>query len=618
MCGIIAGIYGNYIKSKNLINMIYMGLFMIQNRGYDSVGICSINQNNNFTLKKIASSVSINGIDEIKKHIELFNNDDIIIGHTRWATHGKKTDNNAHPHIDYYNNFSLVHNGIIENYMELKQFLINNDFKFISETDTEIIVNLISYYYNIFNDVKISINEALNKIKGTFALVIMCIKEPNTLYCIRKGSPLLISYNEEFALIASEKSGFCNYVNNYISINNNDLCVLKKYNDKIIFETNNDYIPTPITETNFEFSPKPYPYWVIKEIMEQSEASLRAISYGGRLLDDNKVKLGGLESHKNELMEIDNLILLGCGTSYHACLMGTYYFKELCNFNVVLSIDGSEFNYHDIPKNGKSGVIFLSQSGETKDLHRCLELCNDLDILTIGVVNVPDSLIARETLCGCYLNGGREVSVASTKSYTSQVILLSMIAIWFSQNKNINIHKRTDIINELRRLNIDIENTINKNIDIAKEIAQYLINYESLFILGKGICDSSAKEGSLKIKEVGYIHAESYSSSALKHGPYSLIQEGFPIILLCPDDNYFDKNISVSEEIKSRLAYTIGITNNTLNYHTFDKVLYIEKNYYFRGLLSVIPMQLIAYEIALLKGHNPDMLRGLAKCVTVD
>jgi len=250
MCGIIAGISSQLL---DLIIMIYTGLLMIQNRGYDSAGLCSINSDNNLVLKKIASTSTTNAIDKLKDYLEIFKDHQIIMGHTRWATHGIKTDNNAHPHLDYYNNFSLVHNGIIENYMELKNFLLNKGFKFSSETDSEIIVNLISYYYNLNNNVIDSINNALLEIKGTYALVIMCVKEPNTLYCIRKGSPLLISYNENYALVASEKSGFCNYVNNYIDINNNDLCLLKRVNDKIIFETKNIYIPTPINESIIEF-----------------------------------------------------------------------------------------------------------------------------------------------------------------------------------------------------------------------------------------------------------------------------------------------------------------------------------------------------------------------------
>ena len=615
MCGIIAGLSNKNIN--DLIQMIYNGLKMIQNRGYDSAGICSI-KDNNFNLIKYASTDDLNAIDRLKNDLTSFSNSNIAISHTRWATHGRKTDENAHPHIDFYNTFSIVHNGIIDNYQEIKDKLIKNGFIFKSQTDTEVIVNLLSYNYRLLNNVLDAINKTLNELDGTYALVILYINDPNTLYCTRKGSPLLISICDDYCLISSERSGFCNYVNSYIAIDNNDLCIIKNINNKIILETTQNYIPKEINNSIIEFTPEPYPYWFIKEIMEQPEAALRAISMGGRLLDDNSVKLGGLINHINELKNIDNIILLGCGTSYHACITGSFYFKDLCNFNVVISYDGSEFTAKDIPKIGNTAAIFLSQSGETKDLHRCLEICKDNNIFMIGVINVPDSLIAREVDCGCYLNAGREVSVASTKSFCNQVILLAMISIWFSQSKNINEHKRREMIMCLRKLYLDIKNTINNNIQVSKEIANYLYKKNSLFILGKGIMESAALEGSLKIKEVGYIHAEAYSTSALKHGPYSLLNEGFPVIILCPDDEYITRNISVSEEVKSRLAYTIGISDKNLNYHTFDKIIITEKNKYFRNLLSIIPMQLIAYEIALLKGHNPDILRGLAKCVTVD
>jgi glucosamine--fructose-6-phosphate aminotransferase (isomerizing) len=616
MCGIIAGLTNSELI--NLIEMIINGLKMIQNRGYDSAGICA-NLNNDFYLEKYASTDKLNAINKLEESIYNFKNFKSYISHTRWATHGPKTDINAHPHIDTFNTFSLVHNGIIENYNELKNKLIENNFKFKSQTDTEVIVNLISYHFILCKDPELAITNALSELEGTYALVIMYKNDPNTLYCTRKGSPLLISVNDDFALIASERSGFCNYVNNYINLDNNDLCIIKNKSNKIVLETSKNYTPIKITNSKIEMTPEPYPYWFIKEIMEQTEASLRSISMGGRLLE-NSVKLGGLEAHTDILKDIDNLLLIGCGTSYHACLSSTYYFKDLCDFNIVMAIDGSEFTKKDLPKIGKTGVVFVSQSGETKDLHRCLEICKDenKDLILIGVINTPDSLIAREVDCGCYINAGREVSVASTKAFTCQVILLSMIAIWFSQLKKINKHKREEIIISLRRLYLDIKNTINNNLEQCKEIAKYLVNYNSTFILGKGICESSALEGSLKIKEVGYIHAEAYSSSALKHGPYSLLIEGFPIILICPDDEYFVRNMGISEEIKSRLAYSIGITDKEIKEHKFDKLIKIEKNKTYRNLLSVLPMQLIAYEVALLKGHNPDILRGLAKCVTVD
>ena len=617
MCGIIAGISVETISK--LIEMIYNGLKMIQNRGYDSAGICA-NLEKQFKLVKYASTEKLNAIDKLHDYLEILRNYSSYIAHTRWATHGQKTDENAHPHIDFFNNFSLVHNGIVENYQELKNKLIEKGFQFKSQTDTEVIVNLISYHYNQLNNAEEAIKTALTEIEGTYALVIMHKSDPNTLYCTRRGSPLLLSFNDDFALIASERSGFCNYVNSYISLDNNDLCILRIIDKKITLTTTKKYTPTQINNSIIELTPEPYPYWFIKEIMEQPQASLRSISMGGRLLDDNCVRLGGLESQKDKLKDVDNIILLGCGTSFHACLAGSYYFKDLCQFNTVIPYDGSEFSKKDIPKVGRTAILFLSQSGETKDLHRCLEICKDAeqDIILIGVVNVPDSLIAREVDCGCYLNAGREVSVASTKAFTTQLILLSMISIWFSQVKNINEHKRKEYIVSLRRLYLDIKNTINNNIETAKEIAQYIYKHNSMFILGKGLCESSALEGSLKIKEVGYIHAEAYSTSALKHGPYSLLTEGFPVMILCPDDEHIVRNLGVGEEVKSRLAYNIGVTDKELPYHKFDKIIKIEKNKPYRNLLAVLPMQLIAYEVALLKGHNPDILRGLAKCVTVD
>ena len=354
---------------------------------------------------------------------------------------------------------------------------------------------------------------------------------------------------------------------------------------------------------------------MIKEIIEQKESSLRAISLGGRLLNNNSVRLGGLEDNKEHLLKTDNLILLGCGTSYFAGLTSLKYFKELCDFNFVHIIDGAEFNEYDIPKIGNTSVILLSQSGETKDLHRCINIARKNDLFIVGVVNVVDSLIARESDCGCYLNAGREVAVASTKSFTSQVIILSMIAIWFSQNKNINNIKRKRYITDLRNIHNDI-NTILTKKDEYKKIIPYLVNKNSIFILGKGYLEAIAKEGSLKIKEVTYIHAEGYSGSSLKHGPFGLLEKDFPVILIDTDCNHNAKMTNVYEETKSRHAKVITITNN-LDYDRDDMYI-IPNNKTFNNILSVIPFQLLSYYLSIEKGYNPDFPRNLAKVVTVE
>ena len=609
MCGIIA-----YIGFKDCFKILLDGLKQLQNRGYDSAGICTIDNSKNLFIKKYASINNKNAIkllDEIKPK-----EGTIGIGHTRWATHGPKTDINSHPHMDNNEDFILVHNGIIENYLELKNFLIKNNYTFKSQTDTEIIVNLISYEYNLSGDVVDSINKTIDKLEGTYALCIISKHTPNKLYCVKHGSPLLISCNENFALVSSEQSGFCNKTNKYICLGSKDICTLEKQNDRVIIKTKYKYNNHKISFKDYSLKPDPYKYWTIKEINEQIESSNRAISFGGRLLDNDKVKLGGLNENINILKRIDNLILLGCGTSYFAGMLGMNYFKELCNFNTVQLFDGAEFTENDIPKVGHTVLVLLSQSGETKDLHRCIEIGKNKDLFLIGVVNVVDSMIAREVNCGCYLNAGREVGVASTKSFTSQSIILSMMAVWFSQIHDINQNKRLGYIKDLRQLSEDISKTINMTNDIIEEIIPIFENKNNLFILGKEKSEAIAKEGALKIKEISYIHAEGYSGSSLKHGPFALLEKDFPVILIDPNNKFHSKMENAYEEIKSRYAKIITITDD-VNYKR-DNMIIIPNNITFRSLLSVIPLQIIAFKLSLKRGYNPDFPRNLAKCVTTE
>jgi glucosamine--fructose-6-phosphate aminotransferase (isomerizing) len=418
-------------------------------------------------------------------------------------------------------------------------------------------------------------------------------------------------------MVVSEQSGFCNYVNNYICLNDHDLVILTKEDGKVTFEKKDEYHMKEVIKGDYKFTPEPYPHWTIKEINEQYDASLRTMGMGGRILDEKEVKLGGLESHTDYLKYIDHLILLGCGTSYNAGLYCVNIFKSLSGFDTVQIFDGAEFSRYDIPKRGKTGILMLSQSGETRDLIRCISIAKEHNLFMIGVINVVDSYIAREVQCGVYLNAGREVAVASTKAFTSQVIVLHLIAIWFAQIRGLNEIKRYDIIDSIRRLPLDIKSTITTCHDKCKDIAKYLYDKNSLFVLGKGNCEAVAKESSLKIKEIGYIHAEGYNSSALKHGPYSLCIKGTPIIVIAPNDKYFSKNNNIIEEIHARDGYIIGISDTIVSDKCTVKIK-IPKNYIFAGLLGTIPSQLIAYELALLKGHNPDKPRGLAKVVTVD
>ena len=609
MCGITG-----YIGKKTAYKLLLEGLKQLQNRGYDSAGICTLSKKSIFTLNKYASTEKNSAISLLENLKS--NNDTNGIGHTRWATHGPKTDNNSHPHICMENKICLVHNGIIENFQKLKDFLIKKKYKFKSQTDTEVIVNLLSFEFKKNNNFIKAINNTIEKLEGTYALCILNKDEPNKLYCVRHGSPLLISFCDDYAYIASEQSGLYYKSNSYICLKNNDICVIENQNNKIKIKTDNKYKKQIISIKNNMKTPYPYNHWMLKEIYEQKESCKRAISYGGRLLDDNRVRLGGLEINKKELKKINNIILLGCGTSYFAGLTSLDYFKNLCNFYTVQIFDGAEFKENDIPKNGTTGLILLSQSGETKDLHRCIKIGKDNDLYLIGVVNVVDSLIARETNCGCYLNAGREVAVASTKSFTSQCILLSMIAIWFAQIHNINGNKRLQCVRDLRNLENDI-NVVLEGGENYKKITNKLNNKNSIFILGKGYNEAIAKEGSLKIKEVTYVHAEGYSGSSLKHGPFGLLEKDFPVILIDTCDDHYSKMNNVYEEIKSRYALVITINNNEENKNR-ENLINIPFNSTYNNILSIIPLQLISYEMALHKKLNPDYPRNLAKVVTVE
>jgi glucosamine--fructose-6-phosphate aminotransferase (isomerizing) len=612
MCGICG-----FIGFFDGFNYGFDGIQMLLNRGFDSLGVCTINNNEFIARKFISNDGNVEDmVNNLKNVTGTFTDASNIIFHSRWRVCGAKTEINCHPHIDYTNRFSIVHNGIIENYMEIKNKLEAQGIPFRSQTDTEVIVNLISILYDKYNDIEKAMEETFNQLEGTWGIVLLAKEFPNKMFCARHGSPLLIGYGDNYMMVASEQSGFYKYVNNYICLNDHDIVVLEKKDNKIIFHKKNNYTIRKITSDLGNKTPDPYPHWTIKEIYEQYDASLRAMGMGSRISNDKEVKLGGLDDHIDDLKRINNLILLGCGTSYHAGLYTSNTFKEISGFGTVQIFDGAEFTKYDIPKSGKTALIFISQSGETKDLYRCIEIGRDNNLLMIGVVNVVDSLIAREVTCGVYLNAGREVAVASTKAFTTQVIVLSLIAVWFAQIRNINDNKRETIIKWLRRLPLDIKTTIDNCIETTKEVAKKLVNNNSLFIIGKGKCDPIGKEGALKIKEIGYVHAESYSSSALKHGPLSLLGKNTPVIMIVPNDEHYGKNIGVADEIKSRDSQIFGISDTDMT-NIFNINIRIPKNDYYSSLLANIPLQLIAYELAVLKGTNPDKPSNLAKVVTV-
>lgn len=644
MCGICG-----YIGNDNAFTYIYDGICSLLNRGYDSVGICTIKQMNSntydyenngnyiedtkhvkhsFLLHKYASTDFERAERKILKHkYEYLNSNNTVgIGHCRWRTTGDKNDANAHPHNDMYNLFSLVHNGIIENYKELKEFLLNENFTFTSETDTEIIVNLISYFYKSNSNIIHAINKAINHLEGTYALAILCIDSPNSLYCVRKGSPLLIGFSENYSysMVASEKYGFNKNIKNYMCLENNDIVIIERNSNKCSFKS---YSGISYNINNLEIiinsnTCSPYETWTLKEIYEQKETYLRAIGNGGRIKDDYNVKLGGLEQNERELLEIENIILLGCGSSLNAAYMSEKWFKELCLFNTFQVIDASLFSKHNIPKKGKTGLILISQSGETFELSLCINIAKEANLIMIGVVNVVDSLIARETLCGVYLNSCREMSVCSTKAVTSQMIVLSLIALWFSQNQckydNVIREKRKKYIEDLKRLNLQIEHLLNK-------MNNQTFNYENLLNVFHDKCSGFvisqtlgiALEGALKLKEMCYIMAEGDLASSLKHGPFSILNNNFPVILIDNNDENHIKVNNIYNEIISREGNVITITNNQNIQKYRNNCIITPYNETYANILSVIALQLFIYNLSKERNKNVDYPRNLAKTITV-
>ena len=620
MCGIIAGI------SNNICKVLLDGLKQLQNRGYDSAGISFYdNFNKNIIIHKHASNVNESALKKLNI-LENYEKSSLGIAHTRWATHGAKTDINSHPHKSYNKKFVLVHNGIIENYKDIQSKLNKRGITNVSETDTENIVNLLALEYEKTNNVLKAIHSVTSQLTGTWGLVIFCIDTPNSIYATRQGSPLLVGHTETTALVSSEQSGFCNRVQNYFILKNNDICTISKNDDGVIqIDTlEENYTRNSVVGNINPLTPDPYPHWMLKEINEQQESIKRVIKQGSRLLDNDKVHLGGLNQNIDFLKGVDHIILLGCGTSLNATQFAINYFKSLCNFISVIWKDGADFSVDDVSHYGTTALILLSQSGETKDLHRCIEIANNHNLFTIGVVNVVDSLIAREVECGCYLHAGREVGVASTKSFTSQCVLLTMIAVWFSQIQEPKVKRnlqRKRIIMDIRKLANDVKETL-KCRDQVREIVKNFAAHQSCFVLGKGKNEAIANEGALKIKEISYIHAEGYSTSSLKHGPFALLYPSFPVIMIMPNDENYIKASNAYDEIKSREAYILKITDKSKaqdqNSKSSSNEVIVPENSTFASLLALIPIQLLSYELSVLKGNNPDMPRNLAKVVTVE
>jgi glucosamine--fructose-6-phosphate aminotransferase (isomerizing) len=640
MCG-ITFIYSK--KNTNALDHIFNSLELIQNRGYDSMGICYINSNTNkHDILKKASTSKKDCFELLKtiyqkKTIESNIYSKFALGHTRWATHGGKTDYNAHPHYSQNGDIILVHNGIINNFLVIKEFLLTKNYKFYSDTDSEVIANLIEYYTLSGFKFEEALKKTLQELEGTWALVIIYTKLPDTYYITRKGSPLLLGYNTNYIICASETNGFVGLVYDYIPLNDNSIVKINNNNYNFLDESaeldlssnsnsNSNYCIKKAIYEDFHNAKTHCNHWMLKEIIEQPETIQKAYNYGGRI-NNNVIKLGGLDRIINSISSIEFIYLIGCGTSFNACILGEIYFNEINYFVNVKIVNACEFNENNLPNhrnNSNTLCIFLSQSGETIDVYNCLKICKQKKCLTMGIINKVDSLIAREVDCGVYLNAGSEISVASTKSFTSMLIVLSLISMWFVNNELNNIKN----LNCLRVLPSTITQLLNDSKITSKItiLKDFIINnnINSIFILGKHKLYPIACEGALKIKEVTYIHCEGFSAGSLKHGPFALL-DNTNITLLLIDYNDLPNYRTIKStyyEILGRETNLFVITNsqNVIDELQIadNKYIVIPKLDYYNEIITTVLLQKLAYEISIAKDINPDKPRNLAKVVTVE
>jgi len=628
-CG-IAGVVGAKGDARDYL---IEGLTVLKNRGYDSAGIATMDENNpSLVVTKYASEgEKADGLNLVDQKSNLSNGHNIGIAHTRWATHGGKTDANAHPHTDSSGRIALVHNGTLNNANELREELRSRGHMFNSETDTEVIAKLIGEYYekNGCSSVKEATGQALARCDGSWGLCIMCTDNPDELVVARNGSPLVIGVGSDRTFIASETSAFNRYTKNFISMNDGEIGVLHKDGSTLDL-TRVQKAP----DQEVKLSPAPYPHWTLKECVEQPEAVGRALGFGGRLTSD-EVQLGGLEKMKDDLSRVKYLTLSACGTSLNAAKYAEKLMKHLGSFDVVHSLDAAETDSNDFPrcarKAEESAFLVVSQSGETKDVANVVNAAQENNLTVMSVVNAVGSLIARTTNLGVYCNAGRENAVASTKAFTTQVTVLALIALWFRELKDrvsgVTEHSVEGQLlkNSLMRLPICCGMAL-KNREQCRRVAERLNTKDHCFVLGKGYGEAVAYEGALKIKEMCYLHAEGYSGGALKHGPFALIESdengklgATPIIMLILDDNHVHHMRTAAEEVKARGADVIVITDKAELADGIDAdPLIIPSNGPMTALTAVLPIQLIAYELALMRGINPDTPRNLATAVTVD
>ncbi len=614
MCGIVG-----YIGWQDAAPVLLKGLKRLEYRGYDSAGIALLNG----TLSVMKQKGSVSGLETdtlaFRKETP---GATMGVGHTRWATHGEPSDRNAHPHLNTAGDIAVIHNGIIENYSALKQELISQDYVFVSETDSEVLVHLIDRIWKSEPslDLETVTRSALRHVEGAYGLCVISSREPDKIVVARKGSPLVIGIGIGEFFIASDAAPIVEHTNKVVYLSDGELAVVTRegYSIKTIENVEQEKIVTELDFSLEKIEKGGFEHFMLKEIFEQP-AVMHDVMRGRVRLEEGRLCLGGIEDYLDRLKQAKRIIICACGTSWHAGLIGEYLIEEFARIPVEVDY-ASEFRYRNPIVGVDDVVIVISQSGETADTLAALRTAKEKGALVMGICNVVGSTIARETLCGMYTHAGPEIGVASTKAFTAQVIMLYMLALALSKGRTIS---SDEIVLHLKEL-VTIPEKAARILELdsqIKSIAERFKDAKNFLYLGRGYNFPVALEGALKLKEISYIHAEGYPAAEMKHGPIALIDEDMPVIIIATRDNTYSKILSNIEEVRSRKGRVIAIANDGDQEisRLAEHVIYIpQASGPITPLLTVIPLQLLAYHIATLRGCNVDRPRNLAKSVTVE
>jgi glucosamine--fructose-6-phosphate aminotransferase (isomerizing) len=610
MCGIVG-----YIGGRQAVPILLEGLKRLEYRGYDSAGIAVVAEGRVLVEKKAGK------ISDLIAHLQGRDLPGTVgIGHTRWATHGEPNDTNAHPHVDCTGEIALIHNGIIENYAALKAELIAKGHRFRTETDTEALAHLIEEFYRRNGSLEESVRSALLQVQGTFGIAVISRREPDLLVAARRGSPLVLGLGEREYFLASDPNALVPFTQHVMYLDDDEVAVVRK--DGLLVKTLRDVtVEKKAVELGLDLErieKGGYPHVMLKEIMEQPETIQDSMR--GRLLpEEGTARLGGIQHEIPSLLYARRMLFTACGTSWHAALIGEYLIEEFVRTPVEVEY-ASEFRYRDPVIDRDTVVWAISQSGETADTLAAIREAKRKGAKVFGICNVVGSSIARETDAGIYLHAGPEIGVASTKAFTSQVTVLTLLALLLGRMRSLSAAQGREMVAHLQALPSKVRRAL-ANSDQVKEIAELYKNSRNFLYLGRGYNFPVALEGALKLKEISYIHAEGYPAAEMKHGPIALIDENMPVVFIATRDATYDKILNNIQEVKARRGRVIAVATegDTEITRYVDHVLYVpETPHFLNPIVSIIPLQLLAYHIAVLRGCNVDQPRNLAKSVTVE